>query len=619
MNDERQIELECVSSIFPEIQLDHLDPFCMKIDLPVCPDTPINANFFQTQNTLSSTISTSAKQQKNFPALFDVKSHSFFHLPSLHVCIKLPDGYPEKLPPEIHLSTNPKWLSDTELDKIGAKAGSLWEHAGGTVALYDIIDFLQQNCEHAFGYGEPHKILELPEELRISLLDFDLHETQAKFDRKTFNCTICLEPKKGAVCHEMIGCKHVFCVQCLQGFYTNAIKAGEIVSVRCLGQDCIKNRKEIQAVLGKSRKIKTLDPNELLQIQIPQEIVTRYVKLKHKSEQESNKNTIYCPRKWCQGAARAKELHKSLGQEDDLSGDEDSDLDSIKSDDLSTVKDLLSVCEDCSFAFCSRCLQSWHGDFKICVPKQPGELTVEDKASLEYLKQHTTPCPTCAAPSQKTHGCNHMICFICNTHFCYLCSSWLSSTNPYKHFNDKTTGCYMRLWELEWGGAAAEGDVFAEGRGDIEQNHDILLDEIGIQALAIPAVEVEPVNQETNDTHPPPAQEEIEWEGPLVLRINHVPQAVKVHVNPEPIVQRPNRRNHRQINNPEHQQRRPARRRNRDNVRLEGPNPHEFIGEEAHQRWVQMFVELALNDQEDQMNWNSDDEQDPAVWEIPVR
>jgi E3 ubiquitin-protein ligase RNF14 len=30
-----------------------------------------------------------------------------------------------------------------------------------------------------------------------------------------------------------------------------------------------------------------------------------------------------------------------------------------------------------------------------------------------------------------------------------------------------------------------------------------------------------------------------------------------------------------------------------------------------------MFVQMALNDEEDQLD--SDDEQDPAVWEIPVR
>jgi hypothetical protein len=41
--------------------------------------------------------------------------------------------------------------------------------------------------------------------------------------------------------------------------------------------------------------------------------------------------------------------------------------------------------------------------------------------------------------------------------------------------------------------------------------------------------------------------------------------------------------------------------------------------EAAHQAWVQRFVQMALNDEEDQLEWDSDDEEDAAAWEIPVR
>jgi E3 ubiquitin-protein ligase RNF14 len=53
-------------------------------------------------------------------------------------------------------------------------------------------------------------------------------------------------------------------------------------------------------------------------------------------------------------------------------------------------------------------------------------------------------------------GCNHMICYNCNTHFCYLCGFWIPADNPYKHFNVQGGTCFQRLWELE------EGD---EGQG----------------------------------------------------------------------------------------------------------------------------------------------------------
>jgi hypothetical protein len=52
-----------------------------------------------------------------------------------------------------------------------------------------------------------------------------------------------------------------------------------------------------------------------------------------------------------------------------------------------------------------------------------------------------------------------MNCYQCNTHFCYLCSSWLDPQNPYQHFNAPGKPCYQRLWELE------EGD---DGEGNVQ-------------------------------------------------------------------------------------------------------------------------------------------------------
>lgn len=427
----------------------------------------------------------------------------------------------------------------------------------------------------------------------------------------------------------MIDCGHVFCVQCLQDFYNNAINEGDLASVRCLAPDCSKKRAEAQTSTKKNRKPKTqLSPSELLQIPLEHDVVTRYVKLKHKAELESDKNTIYCPRKWCQGAARSKKHRKPSGFEDTESSDEESDTEAGGSAKFIAGKDLLAVCEDCSFAFCSRCFQGWHGEFTICAPKtNTGELTEEDKASLEYLKLHTTPCPTCAAPAQKTHGCNHMTCFKCHSHFCYLCSAWLSPANPYKHYNEETTGCYMRLWELEEG----DGDDVGIGYGGGVRPVEILAEEVEEvpveiinEAAAAPAVEIPEVIVEPP---PPVPQEELEREGPLVLRINQVPQPVAPAVPDPPPANRRNGGRQRQA--PQDVRRQPG-------APIGGRRPHNRAGqrqrgredlarerdavnqEAAQQAWVQMFVQMALNDEEDQLD-SDDEDDDGAAWEIPVR
>jgi E3 ubiquitin-protein ligase RNF14 len=452
--------------------------------------------------------------------------------------------------------------------------------------------------------------------------------------------------------------------------------------------------------MRKRRKPKThISPSELLQIPIEHDIVKRYVTLKHKAELESDKNTIYCPRKWCQGAARSKKHRKPADPLNAESSEEESEQEN-KSEPKTGYKawgDLLAICEDCSFAFCSRCFQGWHGEFTICSPRTAtGELTEEDKASLEYLKLHTTPCPTCAAPAQKTHGCNHMICFRCNTHFCYLCSAWLEPTNPYQHYNDTKTGCYMRLWELEGGDGDDVGIGFAGGvqPRELVVQHEAV-DEIHIDQPII-EVQEQPVPVGANaaadaaiaEPRPNPVvplEAPVAREGPLVLRIGQVPpRPAAQDAQPAPQVGRQGqpanrgaqgarrgrgrgaaivrrafaRRDAELAEQARLEEERIVRRAAiRRIARAEGEaemdairrgaqvvdgriieparvgggrarpladavaNANVFANalEEAHMRWVQNFVNLALNDQEDQIEWDSDDEEDPEAWRIPER
>ncbi|KAI1004215.1 hypothetical protein K3495_g3997 [Podosphaera aphanis] len=522
MDDERQVELDCLASIFPELQTDPHDPFSFTLTLPVHPKTCVKYKVLASTGDDTQLSGPCLANQDALTTTLNPECPTLSFLPPLHVRVTLPEGYPFSVPPEVQLSLHPQWLSDAELYDLKANEHTLWEEAGGGMIVYSIIDSFQQAAENAFGYASPDKILEIPEELRISLLDFDSNEAQLIFHQKTFDCSICLEPKKGALCHQMLGCKHVFCVQCLQDFYHNAIHIGDLTSVRCLAPNCAQNSKESQQGSRGRPKIKTLGPSELLQIPLERDMVTRYVKLKYKLELESDKNTVYCPRTWCQGAAKSKKHRKPVGLEDETSEGEESEAEKEKSEvpPISTRQDLLSVCEDCSFAFCARCFQSWHGEFTLCIPKtSTGEMTEEEKASLEYLLLHTTPCPTCSAPSQKTHGCNHMICFKCHTHFCYLCSAWLAPTNPYKHYNEITTGCYMRLWELEGGDGDDVGLEYAGGRR--ERANDNIVEEL--PEIVLPLAGPPPAAPARAATIAAPRLLELQREGPLVLRINQIP------------------------------------------------------------------------------------------------
>ena len=473
-DDERTLELSTVQAIYPEIEISPEDPFSALLEIPVAPAKPLPVIFpplaggapIRTLPTPPSSHDDHDQETHNDKIQPIAELRYLSYLPSLELQFTLPEGYPAAAGPKVRLTASPSWLPSAKIKELEKIALELWERGGRNAVVFDYIDSLQQAAEFGFDLlSKDGPALDIHQGLEAALLDFDLESKRKKFDQETFECGVCLEPKKGAVCHRLVLCGHVFCIECLQDFYNNCIKEGDIISVKCLTPDCSKE-KPAQTVEGRKRRRRkvdrTLDPSELLQIPLEQETVQRYVMLKRKNKLEADKTTIYCPRQWCQGPARSNKTQDADGEEyEDEDEDTNKQESNKKKDTLPPPSERLSICEDCGFAFCSVCNIGWHGEFAQCFPRRQYELTAEEKASEDYLQKHSTPCPTCNTRCQKTMGCNHMICFKCQTHFCYLCTSWLSEDNPYVHYNTEWLPCYQRLWELEGGDEAQEGDGFA--------------------------------------------------------------------------------------------------------------------------------------------------------------
>ncbi|KAK5071616.1 hypothetical protein LTR64_004605 [Lithohypha guttulata] len=507
-DDERAIELSTIAAIFPELVIDQARPFHATLDVPVAPEKPLKI-YFQSSTTSapldvltppgtdSSGNEGGLKQPAATPlaAVLNVDVHQLSHLPPLKLDISLPDGYPQQRPPDVKVHAQPLWLPQKTITDIQARCAELWKDCGQDQVVYTFIDYVQQEAEKAFGLADnPEHRFELASDLKLILLDHDLKRKREQFENETFECGICLEPKKGKICHRMLLCGHVFCVACLQDFFNNCITEGDVDNVKCLDPGCGKDI-VVEVSPGKKRKVdRTLNPSELLQIPIDQELVQRYVRLKRKKKLEADKNTIYCPRQWCQGAAKSKRHPKSDDPlHDGTASDYESEIEEKPTkrkkadpEDI-PMSERLAVCEDCNFAFCSVCKKGWHGELARCNPRRQAELNEEEKASLEYMQRFSTPCPTCNAPAQKTYGCNHMICFKCKTHFCYLCSAYLMPDNPYRHFNELKSTCYMRLWELEGGDGADVGIGFAGGAAAPWQAEDLEDDDLDDEEEDLPA------------------------------------------------------------------------------------------------------------------------------------
>jgi E3 ubiquitin-protein ligase RNF14 len=162
--------------------------------------------------------------------------------------------------------------------------------------------------------------------------------------------------------------------------------------------------------------------------------------------------------------------------------------DSTEDDELIKEKKLLAdrlrICESCAYAFCKLCNFTWHGPCYDCRPRSDtlagrAQVPKGEMATLDYFMWHTSPCPQCKMPIQKTEACSHIQCSRCDTHFCYLCSLPLNPKNPYQHFNNPATTCYQRLWVLEEGDnsdtridlGGARGEEIAAQYFELEEEH----------------------------------------------------------------------------------------------------------------------------------------------------
>lgn len=402
LEDERTEELNTLRSIYPELTQDPAHPHTAHIDLLVAPSKPLPVTFVPEQEV-----------------------ERLAYLPPLHVEITAPDDYPAIAPPSVKLSTTPPWIPELIIEKLTKEVQSIWSEYGGGTMLFAYISSLQEAAETTFGLEE----LTLPSAMKADLVEYSKRMKRELFDKETFDCEVCLEPKKGSVCYRMERCSHVFCKACLQDYYNNCIKEGEVNNVKCMSTECGKSGNR---TLDRRKKDRLLSPKELLQIPLAREMVERYAKIKRKKKIESDPTIVFCPRSWCQGAMRTKKYPKitdvSQMDESDSEAEEapneavqrDTNADATAEPEKRRVglkgSERLAVCEDCKLAFCTMCLASWHGDFVRCEPRDATQLTEEDQASLNYILKNTSPCPYCAVPCQKSYGCNHMTCAQCKTH-----------------------------------------------------------------------------------------------------------------------------------------------------------------------------------------------------------
>jgi E3 ubiquitin-protein ligase RNF14 len=200
MEDEREIELSSISAIFPEIALDPSDPFAASIYLPVVPSLPLpvvfpepseEPNNIRNDSDPQLEFSFHLRNDRNDPEP-RLETRHLSYLPGLHLRITLPKGYPSSKAPVFDISTTPQWLSTAVLERLQADGVRLWEELGHDQVVFAYIDYLQQSAENIFGVLDGDEPLQVSQELKIALLDFDINAKREAFEKETFTCGVCL-------------------------------------------------------------------------------------------------------------------------------------------------------------------------------------------------------------------------------------------------------------------------------------------------------------------------------------------------------------------------------------------------------------------------------------------
>ncbi|KAI0034912.1 hypothetical protein K488DRAFT_76929 [Vararia minispora EC-137] len=281
-----------------------------------------------------------------------------------------------------------------------------------------------------------------PQLLFPRLSEHDKNQQLSQFSQNSYTCSVCFSSRKGAQCL-LLSCGHIFCRDCLQGGWQLYIAEGDVEHVGCLDSSCVKEGREAS--------------EEEVRRVVTEEEVQRWKWLRQKRMFERDPTVVHCPVALCQAPVPqpSETVEEGSGWE------------------------RLRTCPSCNYSFCSFCKRTWHGSLVDC-PIPLSEKVIleylehpegsagrrvletrfgsrnltrmvlryqENKANQQWLESHSMKCPQCSVQVEKSHGCNHMTCAKCKTHFCYRCGQRLSVNNPYQHFSTPGQKCYQKLFD----------------------------------------------------------------------------------------------------------------------------------------------------------------------------
>ena len=263
------------------------------------------------------------------------------HLPPITLIFRMPRNYPSQV--AVDVEPECAWADALIKERLRSLTRSAADAAlsdGGEVALFRIKEAIAGMADLEEG-GLPtlgHGRLILPSKnpegarLRPILERHDATQRQAVFAEDTFMCGICIEQNlKGRRCVRLPQCGHVFCRECLEGYFTVLIREGVVSAVGCPDPGCSKaaNTGRQRAVGGGGGRC-VGDSFRAPDCDCGAEDGGEVSDTSEKAAHRGRPQLHLCPRLICQAPIKRENLDEKFG-----------------------------ICGRCGFTFCILCNRTW--------------------------------------------------------------------------------------------------------------------------------------------------------------------------------------------------------------------------------------------------------------------
>ncbi|GFU33438.1 ATP-dependent RNA helicase DEAH12, chloroplastic [Nephila pilipes] len=208
-----------------------------------------------------------------------------------------------------------------------------------------------------------NKCKEIISDIRMKLEDFALEEDAER-------CPLCFD-KVSNQFHRLEFCGHVYCKECILHWFQNANEF-PLSCIMC------ESSVVLEDIYWAAKEIKSFDT------EIFKKALAAFVC--------SRSDVSYCPSPDCPMIFR-----------------------------ISTDGKVFN-CPACDNSVCTKCQELYHYGMSCSLNKlSKGDEDYSLKMWIEEDSKGRKMCPNCSSPIEKNGGCNHMTCWKCKSHMCWLC------------------------------------------------------------------------------------------------------------------------------------------------------------------------------------------------------